>query len=291
MGSFWWKDVFKLNPTFRGITQCEVLSGSSVLFWKDNWLGLENSSSYPRAYSYAQKEDISVQEFLTTTDLAALFHLPLSPQALNEIRALQQASLHVSLDGNAAGDSWIFQWGSKSYAASKYYKFCHRNITPHDAFLWLWKSKSTPKLKFFCWLLLADRLNTRNMLRRRHFNIGNNYSCLLCNSAPEETVEHLFFHCPFSRECWSELGFSWGPANNRLTMVSFGKDNWNAPLFMEIFTTAAWSIWKERNRLLFEGFPHSLTSWKVRFKEDFSLLQYRTKSSLHPYIFSLVNRL
>jgi hypothetical protein len=51
-------------------------------------------------------------------------------------------------------------------------------------------------LNLFALLLFFDRLNTRNKLKRRHYNIGNNLSCPLCNSGEEETLEHLFFIAP-----------------------------------------------------------------------------------------------
>ena len=51
------------------------------------------------------------------------------------------------------------------------------------------------KIKVFGWLLMSDRLNSRNMLKWRHYNIGDDYTCLLCDSKLEETVEHLFFQC------------------------------------------------------------------------------------------------
>jgi hypothetical protein len=44
----------------------------------------------------------------------------------------------------------------------------------------IWKSKCVPKIKFFAWLLLNDRLNTRNMLRRRYKHLDQGYSCALC---------------------------------------------------------------------------------------------------------------
>lgn len=85
--------------------------------------------------------------------------------------------------------------------------FCFRDVVVDEAFGWIWKSKCTMKWKMFCWLLLADRLNSRNMLRRRHFMIANDgYTCLLCASPPKETVEHLFFYCPFASRCWNTLG-------------------------------------------------------------------------------------
>src|SRR5438105_4736802 len=34
-GSFWWRDVCKLMPIFRGISKCKVGNGSTALFWKD----------------------------------------------------------------------------------------------------------------------------------------------------------------------------------------------------------------------------------------------------------------
>ena len=62
-------------------------------------------------------------------------------------------------------------------------------------------------------------------------------------------------------------------------------------MFMEIVITGAWSIWKERNRMLFDGVPPSISSWKERFKEDFTLLVHRTKSSMHAFILSYVMNL
>uniref|UniRef100_A0A453EW12 Reverse transcriptase zinc-binding domain-containing protein n=1 Tax=Aegilops tauschii subsp. strangulata TaxID=200361 RepID=A0A453EW12_AEGTS len=65
----------------------------------------------------------------------------------------------------------------------------------------------------------SDRLNTRNMLKRRHYNIGSNLDCLLCGLHVEETVEHLFFHCTFSKECWWRLNICWATVGNRLDLV------------------------------------------------------------------------
>ena len=36
-GSFWWKQILKLTPIYRGISKCHIHNGSSVLFWKDLW--------------------------------------------------------------------------------------------------------------------------------------------------------------------------------------------------------------------------------------------------------------
>ena len=71
--------------------------------------------------------------------------------------------------------------GEKKYTGKKFYNFCFQDLNPPAPMLWIWKSKLWPKLKVFLWLLMVDRLNTRNMLKRRKFNIGNNFECPLSN--------------------------------------------------------------------------------------------------------------
>lgn len=106
---------------------------------------------------------------------------------------------------------------------------------------------------------------------------------------PKETVEHLFFQCDFSAHCWASLGISWPASGSRLELLHAGKESWGKTMFMEIFPTAAWSIWKESNNKHFRGVELSHQSWLTRFKEDLSLLVHRFKERLEPFITSFVN--
>jgi hypothetical protein len=55
-----------------------------------------------------------------------------------------------------------------------------------------------------------DRLNTRNLLKRKNLKIeGEDYSCVLCASNREVTALHLFFTCPFAIICWQLIGIQW----------------------------------------------------------------------------------
>uniref|UniRef100_A0A453S4U1 Reverse transcriptase zinc-binding domain-containing protein n=1 Tax=Aegilops tauschii subsp. strangulata TaxID=200361 RepID=A0A453S4U1_AEGTS len=73
----------------------------------------------------------------------------------------------------------------------------------------------------------SDRLNTRNMLKRRHYNIGTNLDCLLCGQHIEEIVEHLFFHCTFSQPCWRILNITWSDHEHRLQLLERLKERHN----------------------------------------------------------------
>jgi hypothetical protein len=100
VGYFWWRDIFKLTPIFRGIGSCQVGNGTTMLFWKDVWMGQIASEKFPRAFSFTHDEDKLVQEFITAPRLANNFWLPVSSQALDEIRELQIASRDLVLDSN-----------------------------------------------------------------------------------------------------------------------------------------------------------------------------------------------
>lgn len=178
---------------------------------------------------------------------------------------------------NGSMDSWTYSWGSSVYSAHRYYTYYFRDMHAHDTFKWIWKSWATMKIKVFGWLLMVDRLNTRNMLKRRHYNIGEDHNYLLRDSPDEETLEHLFFECPFSFHCWEALHIPWAAGETTIQRISEAKLGWNRPLFMETFLLAAWSIWKERNNKHFRRIAPSKESWLRRFKEDFSLLTHRVK--------------
>jgi hypothetical protein len=286
-GSFWWKSIMKLSPVFRGVAECSVGKGNSVLLWKDNWSHGIMQHNYPCLFSYAINEDISVAEITDSTDLIDLFHLPISPEAFTEWEQLQAVVNDGSRD-TLVEDKWRYKWGDK-FTAKKYYNFCFRNITPPAPFLWIWKAKIWPKLKFFAWLLLADRLNTRNMLKRRHINIGNIFTCPLCNSGEEETVEHLFFKCTFSLACWTRLNIIWPAEDNTIEIITQARSMHHGPLFFEKFIIGAWGIWKERNSLIFRNIRPTRVSWRGRVCSDLLLLRFKVPETLSEHILDLID--
>ena len=174
----------QLGAVFHGITKVTLGNGSSSLFWKDVWFDDGDTSLmeiYPRAFSFCLNEDELVAKNFTATDPSLIFHLPLSTQAHEEVREIQQGTMHVLLDEGCT-DAWECNLGG-AFSSKRYYDHCFRDIAADDAFRWLWKAKSPIKFKMFGWLLFVDRLNTRNMLRRRHFVVaGNTYTCMLCQN-------------------------------------------------------------------------------------------------------------
>ena len=184
-GSFWWRDIMKLQQQYRHICSVKVVTGSSVLFWEDTWNGVHLRAEYPRLYSYALDKQLSVKDVLLTADIVDLFYLPLSQQAYEELQLLQGKLNTVQIQATGK-DVWQTVWPGGKFTSSRYYHHCFKHITASTIYKWIWGSFLMLRIKVFAWLMVSDRLNTRDMLRRRHWNVTDELHCVLC---PGHVVE------------------------------------------------------------------------------------------------------
>lgn len=60
VGSFWWKDVLRLNTVFRGFARCTLGDGSTVNFWGNLWSDFVLAQHFPNLYDFANNTSISV---------------------------------------------------------------------------------------------------------------------------------------------------------------------------------------------------------------------------------------
>lgn len=199
VGSFSWKDVFRLKDLYGFITTCWLGDSSSILFWKDNWAGEILTDLFPNIAMFVKRPGISVKEVCEAESLDNLFHIPISQAAAVELEGLR--TLAQSFELSEDTDMRIFCWGSSMYSSAKLCKLAFLTMQTPAVFHLVWKSKVTPRVKFFAWLILLDRLNTKNMLARRNFNMQSNSLCFICDDSTEETIDHLFFQCRFAKQC------------------------------------------------------------------------------------------
>lgn len=83
VGSFWWKDVFRLHNLYRGVARCSIGDGSTVLFWDDAWSQEVLSNKYPHLFSFAHSDHSSVKHIMDAQDLESIFFLPLTLSCWN----------------------------------------------------------------------------------------------------------------------------------------------------------------------------------------------------------------
>jgi hypothetical protein len=207
-GSFWWKDILKLSPQFREIAHCLPAKGDTVSLWEDNLMQTPLANKYPNLYSYAKARHMSLQSCLAPTNCLNIFRLPMSRVAYNEFLSFQE-ELEFFRSKSDMDDIWIYKWKSPTYRSSKFYQKHFESIVPPMPYKWIWQSKCMPRIKFFTWLLLNDRLNTRDMLRRRHQVLEEGYQCVMHQQNIDETLHLLFFYCSSSQSRWFAVGIQW----------------------------------------------------------------------------------
>jgi hypothetical protein len=235
-------------------------------------------------HSFSLNDDISVADFVDEQDLGVHFQLPLSIEAHTKLLQVHHIINDDTVDRHTS-DKWEFAWGKSMYKSKDYYNFCFKDVVVPDYLQRIWKSKCIMKHKVFAWLMLVDRINTRDMLRRRrNMDIGSVFSCMLCDTGLDETRNHLFFCCPFSSSCWSEIGINWCTDMHLGPMVADGKQSWARPFFTEILILGSWNIWKIRNRVFFDLAIPEVENWKRQLSQDLEILQCRVKEQLRTEI-------
>ena len=280
-GSFWWRDILKLLDKFKGLASVIPSDGSSCLFWEDCWNGQPWRLRFPHLHSFAKKPAISLKEVLNSGSPQDLFDLPLSEEAFSQLQEIQgELNSYQVIEGN---DVWTFIWGSSIYSTKKCYKHLIGSIGSPPVFKWSWKSSCQHNHKVFFWLLLQDRLSTRNLLRRKGMFLPS-YACVLCHELVEESVVHLFLECDFAKACWKRLGVVIDEVSSQNFIFEEIRQQLNVKFFMEIVIISCWSMWSIRNDLIFRQIPPSLFRCLSIFKDTFGLLLLRAKRRYFPQI-------
>lgn len=264
---------------YKDLVTCIVKSGSSVLLWHDIWSDQALQLRLPHLYTFAHKDSISISEAKLLDNLADHFQLPLSEEAYDEFLLLQDLLDDLPISGEP--DQWLAFGNATVFNVSRTYKIAIGQHITCPALKWIWKTCCLSKHKVFFWLLLQNRLNTRELLQRKSFFLPD-YTCVLCHLRHLETRNHLFFECPFAVLCWQYLLPSWSVPNvdNLTPVISFIdslKSCIGQPFSMEIITLVCWAIWRTRNDFVFNKVTPSVYRTRRILKDDLAMLLHKAK--------------
>ena len=178
-----------------------------------------------------------------------------------------------------ANDIWYWLGTCNAFKPKIFYSFMHSTLSFNPLLLWIWKSSCTMKIKVFAWMLIMDRLNTKDMVERRHWHLDDGVNCVLCLLLTRETRNQLFFECNFSVRIWNYLQISWPPGEDMSTIVMQAKQDFDKPFFTEVVFVACWNIWIIRNAKVFRNERASFNKWRFAFRQDISLMQHRIRAA------------
>lgn len=163
---------------------------------------------------------------------------------------------------------------------SLYQCFSGRSIL-HPVYKWLWQCSCQNKHKVFFWLLIKDRLSTRELLRRKNMTLPN-FNYVLCNGSIEESLIHLFLDCPFAIQCWAWINVQVEQSADPFQNLDNFKVQLQVPFFMEIIVLMSWTIWKIRNDMIFRQENPSFQAAKDFFKSELQYLLLRVRRKFIP---------
>jgi hypothetical protein len=278
--SFWWRDCLKSLADYKGLAKCSIGIGSSIMLWTDSWSDVSLNLQFSHLYSFTVNESISLHQMKSLEHLSDLFHLPLSNEEFAQFQVLQDVILNIP--DSADPDSWEVFGNNTSFKVSKAYKHFVGQHLVCPIIKKLWKTCCQSKHKVFFWLLLQDRLNTRQLLQRKSFFLPD-YSCAMCGSLQLESRTHLFFECPFALMCWQYICPGWLiPVDSRQQpyheeIISSLLATIGQNFSLDIVILGCWSIWRVRNDFLFKDITPNLYRCKKFFKEELALLVYKAK--------------
>ena len=105
------------------------------------------------------------------------------------------------------------------------------------------------------------------------------FNCVLCNAAVEESLSHLFLECPFATQCWGLINIQTNQHSDPFQNLQSFRDQLRVPFFMEVIILMAWTIWRSRNGLIFWQVNPSILLALQNFKVELQLLLLRAKRS------------
>ena len=146
-----------------------------------------------------------------------------------------------------------------------------------------WFPNHSPKMTMCLIRVLHGKLLTRHFLK----NIGiiTEDHCLLCMTAAE-SIDHLFFHCPYSAYIWQLCKLKLGlliPMENLheealSVILHFRQKSITSSLAKLVFSAAIWHIWRERNSRVFQHTSkHKIQVFKELYEDVNILLLPRSK--------------
>lgn len=108
----------------------------------------------------------------------------------------------------------------------------------------------------------------------------DSYQCSICFHGGEETIEHLFWQCPFAQQCWDMIDLQNFPDSGSTANVDGPRMQINNNFFMMAIILMCWTIWKAGNEIIFNDNQLGIDQCRALFLKEVRLVSCRVKDSL-----------
>ncbi|XP_018479174.2 uncharacterized protein LOC108850088 [Raphanus sativus] len=243
----------KLRDKARPFLLCQVVSGRTASFWLDNWTHGGDLLTITGPLG-PQISGISIDASVSSVVTENGWNV--SRRSRNPTLSVLRANLPDQIPDIESTEEDYFMWRNEVAAPPSHFSLplLWRTLYPDPPpVIWaslVWFKKRIPKHAFITWLVLRNRMATRDKLRSWGLQVPA--ECLLCGSA-DETAPHLFFECRYAQEIWHGLmDGTWMNLPIKLEeMVDWFQQLRGEKRFKTItkiiFQAVIYFVWKERN--------------------------------------------
>jgi hypothetical protein len=246
-----WKGLMRVKDDFFKRGHFHLGDGRTTRFWEDRWLGdLPLAVIYPNLYNIVQRKHVLVADVLCHIPLNIAFRRNLTGVKWTEWIHLCQRLMDIQLSNEPDKFMWNLSNTGVFTVKSMYLDFM--NDHPTFARKYLWKLKIPLKIKIFMWFFQNKVLLTKDNLAIR--NWSGCQKCCHCDAM--ETIEHLFFECPFAKTIWRMIHFAFNISPPTTVSNLFGTwldgvDKLTKQKIRIGTSAVCWSMWNCRNDIIF----------------------------------------
>lgn len=253
--------------------QWSIKDGRTAMFWEDCWSGTNLlSSKFPRLFNLSRFKFTSVRDFCELwndpkTEIETLWSHQLRVWELEEAIKINDIieNLVFSLDS----DQFIWLPSKKPFAMADGKKVLASldfaiQVNRQGNYNSIWRLKIPPKIHIFLWKIEHGVLPSRVFLSSHLRSSMIDTSCKICGDGVEDQM-HIIWLCPSVRGIWEKVFEWWGiharfSTSMHLDFVSWL--HWFSDHAVKIgwgvlLASVLWSIWLNRNRVLFENKAYS----------------------------------
>lgn len=258
----------------------EVGNGKSLNVWMDPWI-FDIAPRLPLQRHFSVNLDLKVNDLINFEDrcwkrdlLEELFYP-------TDVELITKRNPVVNMD-----DFWVWlhaktgEYSVKSgywlaFQSNKLDLIQQANLLPSTNGLkeQVWSTKSSPKIKMFLWRILSAALPVADQIIRRGMSIDPR--CQICGDEGEST-NHVLFTCSMARQVWAlsgvptpEFGFQNASIFANIQFLFELKKMILVPdLVKRSWPWVLWRLWKNRNKLFFDGITFCPLNSIVKIQED-----------------------
>lgn len=276
--SYTWRSILAGRELLSLGLRFQIGNGNNVSLWNDPWLPLPYSFkpySIPMEGTESWKVGDLIDQERHTWLEPVIFDL--FPTAEAEI------ILKIPLSRRSSADRMIWHFDNKGlYNVKSGYRIARirENLGEHastssdrcgnETSLWhkIWKACIPPKVRVFIWRLIKGCIPTRAALGKKKINLQD-VRCVFCNKHLEDDT-HIFKQCKSMRSFWNSSAASVNPHDHpSLTLtewISWVTES-QPPEQIALFFMNLWTIWGERNKIIWEGGSFNPTFMASRSSE------------------------